>query len=116
MPLFLKVDSSKDIKLWARLMISVIIGVLFFLIALSWNDSIMSTIDFYTAERDFLIPTQKELISSWVYTIVITFILIITVYLFRNYLKQSFLHLESSGEGSSIGQGGGLSAAPIPFE
>lgn len=82
-------------KIMGILLLPVFIGLLFFITALSWNDAIVSTINFYSGERDFIKPTTQELIYKWVYTIIITFILILVIYIFRKQLHRSTANLET---------------------
>lgn len=82
-------------KIMGTLLLPVLIGLLFFITALSWNDAIVSTINFYSGERDFIKPTRQELIYKWVYTLIITFILIFVIYIFRKQLHRSTSNLET---------------------
>lgn len=90
-----------DIKLMRRLLIPIFIGFLFFLAALSYNSSITSTIYYWFGERTPLIPTSTEVISEWVYTGITTIILLLFVYIFKDTLKKSQLHIETHREGGA---------------
>lgn len=90
--------SYSDLILMERLLLPILVGVLFFIAALAWNEAIVGTINFFTSEREFLVPTRKELASKWIYTIVITFILILIVYLSRKFLAQPVLNLEAHSD------------------
>ena len=50
--------------------VPIVTGLLFFVAAISFNEAIVSTINFYTADRDVLIPTNTELFYKWVYFLV----------------------------------------------
>jgi len=104
-----------DIKLMRRLLIPIFIGFLFFLAALSYNSSITSTIYYWFGERTGLIPTSTEVIAEWVYTGIITIILLVFVFIFKDTLKKSQLHIETHREGA-VYEGGAYEGGVDVFE
>lgn len=94
------VEKQTNITLIEKLLLPILVGIIFFIVAIAWNEAIIATINYYTSERAYLIPTGKELIYKWVYVSIVTVILIIAVYMSRNILIGSVTKLQSS---SSIG-------------
>jgi len=97
---------NKDLRTIFKLIIPIILGLLFFLGALAWNDALRQSINFYFSDRDFLKPTNKELISTWVYVIILTVLFLLYLWFFRNQLKNDVVQFEphdAPGAGIDIG-------------
>ena len=77
-----------------KLIVPIILGLLFFLTALAWNEAIRATINLYSADREFLKPTSGELSATWIYTGVISVVLIAYIWILRNELKKDVIQLE----------------------
>lgn len=90
-------DKSKK-TLIEKLLLPILVGIIFFIVAIAWNDAIISTINYYTSERELLIPTSNELKYKWIYVCIITIILITIVYMSRNILSRSVIKMESHSD------------------
>lgn len=76
-----------------KLLSPIIIGILFFLVALAFNGAVTGTIDTYIGDdRPFEFST-KDIVIKWVYAVIALAILVIAVYLSHKYVHGGNVNL-----------------------
>lgn len=95
------------------LTIPIVVGVTFFMAALGWNDAIVTSIDYFTTNREFLKASGIEIAAKWIYVGILTVLLFAILYFGRKYLKDSFIKFEAHHGGDPNIGPEGVAAIPI---
>lgn len=91
---------SSDLVL--HIYIPILVSIFIFLLALAWDSSINNTIRFFSSreelEENLVNILRNETIMKWIFTIVLTVIIILIVYLGRDHLPSAFQKEHGSPE------------------
>lgn len=74
------------------LVIGIFFGVLVFMLALSWNNSITTTIEYVAGrEQNANKYSWKQLTLTWIYTVLLTLFVLIMLYFLQSQVPEDFL-------------------------
>lgn len=87
-------DWIPDTDLVAKIYIPILVSIFIFLLALSWDSSINNTIRYFSSqnelEEELVNILRNEVIIKWIFTIILTLVIILIIYLGRNNLPSAF--------------------------
>lgn len=89
----LNVPNQIETYPYFTLVLGIFFGVGIFALALAWNNSIVSTIELIGNVSDDQNDDRRgyKVIFSWIYTIVLTIVILVALYIFRAQVPVAFL-------------------------